>query len=204
MRKLIAYACALCLAVGCVAASAVAEGGAEASGVLVVYFSRHGTSLGDTDADAASSASLSPGDVAQLTEYVHAAVGGDLFQIITVAPYPKDYTATTEVATAEQRDDARPQLAALVEDMAAYDTIYLGYPIWWGTMPMAVKGFLEAYDLTGKTIIPYCAHEGSGLGRSLADLSALCPGATIADGLAVRGRDVAGAQAQVEGWLALH
>ena len=201
MRKMIAFLLMLFLMASSMTATAAAEAGTAPSNVLVVFFSRHGTSQGDADADAASSASLSPGDVVQLTQTIHAAVGGDLFQIITVDPYPKDYRATTDLATIEQSDNSRPPLAASVENMDDYDTIFLGYPIWWGTLPMAVVSFLESYDLSGKTIIPYCSHGGSGFGRSITDLAALYPGATILDGLAMRGSDTANAQAQVDLWL---
>lgn len=201
MRKMMVLLLLLFMMAGCMAAVASAEADVDTPNVLVVFFSRHGSSVGDEDADAVSSASLSPGDVVQLTDMVHAAVGGDLFQIITVSPYPKEYRATTDLAAVEQNDNSRPALATAVDSMDAYDTIFLGYPNWWGTLPMAVMHFLESYDFSGKTIIPYCSHEGSGLGRSVTDLTALCPDAIILDGLAVRGRDAANAQVQVDAWL---
>lgn len=201
MRKMIALLIMLFVMTSCMTPMASAEGNVDTPNVLIVFFSRHGSSVGDEDADAASSASLSPGDMVQLTETIHAAVGGDLFQIVTVDPYPKEYRATTDLAAIEQNDNSRPALATTVENMDDYGTIFLGYPNWWGTLPMAVMNFLESYDFSGKTIIPFCSHEGSGLGRSITDLTALCPDATILDGLAVRGRDTANAQTQVDNWL---
>lgn len=95
------------------------------------------------------------------------------------------------------------QAEALAEgaDMAAYGTVFVGYPDWWSTMPMAVFTFLEQYDFSGKKIIPFCTHEGSGLGRSEADLAALCPNSTLLAGLAVRGSKAKGARKEVAAWL---
>lgn len=202
MRKTIVFLCVLLVMANCIAVTAMAESDTDASRVLVVFFSRHGSSVGDKDADAVSSASLSPGDVVQLTDTIHAIVGGDLHQIITVDPYPKEYRETTDLAATQQDNNSRPPLATMIENKDDYNTIFLGYPNWWGTLPMPVMHFLESYDFTGKTIIPYCSHEGSGLGRSITDLTVLCPDSVILDGLAVRGRDTANAQTQVDDWLA--
>jgi len=105
------------------------------------------------------------------------------------------------VARVELDEDARPELSAHVEDMDAYDIVVLGYPNWWGTIPMAVYTFLEEYDFSGKTIVPYCTHQGSGLGRSVTDIKTLCPDSTILDGLAVSGSHVSNAQSDVDKWL---
>lgn len=86
--------------------------------------------------------------------------------------------------------------------MDDYHTIILSYPNWWGTLPMALFTFLESYDFTGKTIAPVCSHEGSGLGRSIGDIETLCPGATLLEGLAVRGSSANGAQETITNWLA--
>ena len=85
--------------------------------------------------------------------------------------------------------------------MADYDVIYLGYPNWWGTFPMAVFTFLESYDFTGKTIVPFCTHEGSGLGSSERDIKQLCPNAKILSGIAIRGGSVLSADNIVQSWL---
>jgi flavodoxin len=111
----------------------------------------------------------------------------DLFKIDTVKEYPMDYMRTTAVAKDELRHEIRPELTAEVENMSQYDTIILGYPNWWGTMPMAVFTFLESYDFTGKTIIPFCTHEGSGMGHSVSDIKQTCLGTTVLDGTPIHG-----------------
>jgi len=126
---------------------------------------------------------------------------GDLFEIDTVKTYPVDYTETTQVAQTEKRQNARPELAKTVEDIDAYDVIYLGYPNWWGTFPMAVFTFLESYDFSGKTIIPFCTHEGSGLGNSERDIKKLCPTATVLPGLAIRGGSVKSGDSTIKAWI---
>ncbi|MEZ5335009.1 MAG: flavodoxin [Methanolobus sp.] len=127
--------------------------------------------------------------------------GGDVFQIDTVKPYPKDYAATTNIAKKELNENARPQLSSHVDNMELYDVIFLGYPNWWGTMPMPVFTFLEEYDLSGKVIVPFCTHEGSGMGRSESDIEKLCPEATILKGLAIHGSRVSAAKKDIENWL---
>jgi flavodoxin len=141
------------------------------------------------------------GNTRIIAESVCQAVGGDIFEIKTVNIYPKEYRLVTDVARQEQETKARPALAASVNGMDSYDTVFLGYPNWWGTIPMALFTFLEAYDFTGKTIIPFCTHEGSALGRSVAEIRQLCPGATVLDGLAIRGGKVDRAQIDVQNWL---
>jgi flavodoxin len=152
--------------------------------------------------DAVSSASLPEGNTIVVANLVHAAVGGDLFQVMTVDPYPSSYDATTAQALKEQDANARPKLSTHVPNMADYDRIYLGYPDWWGTLPMPIFTFLEEYDFSGKTIIPFCTHEGSGLGRSERDIAKLCPKAKLLKGLAIRGSSVDRARGEVEAWLA--
>lgn len=141
------------------------------------------------------------GNTREIANQIHANVGGNMFEIKTVNPYPADYNATVDQAKKELESNFRPNLTARVQNIAAYDVIYLGYPNWWGTMPMALFTFLEGYNFSGKTIIPFCTHEGSRLGRSVNDLRQLCPQITILDGLAVRGSSVRSAQNDVATWL---
>lgn len=138
-----------------------------------------------------------------MAEQIQAAVGGDLFHVYTKVPYPDDYRETTKIARAEQADNARPELKETipVEDMEKYDVIFLGYPNWYRTIPMALFTFLEQYDLTGKTIIPFCTHEGTGLGRGPEDIKKLCPNSNVLKGLAVRGTAVERSQNNVTVWL---
>lgn len=116
-------------------------------------------------------------------------------------PYSKSYNACIAEAQADQRRDARPELKRYPESMEGYDTVYLGYPNYWGTMPMCVFTFLEHFDFTGKTICPFCTHEGSGMGRSEADIRRLCPGSVVKWGLALHGGSIQNAKADIEEWL---
>ncbi|MCC5465126.1 flavodoxin [Pelosinus baikalensis] len=137
----------------------------------------------------------------EIANQIHENVGGDLFEIVTVNPYPADYNGTVDQAKREQENNSRPKLTAEVKNMDSYDVVFVGYPNWWGTMPMAVFTFWEGYNFSGKTIIPFSTHEGSGLGRSVNDIRALCPQATILDGLAIRGSDAKNARNDVSAWL---
>lgn len=138
-----------------------------------------------------------------IAEQIQSRVSGEIFHVATKKPYPQDYRETTQIARVEQDNNERPELAATIspEDMKNYDVIFLGYPNWWGTIPIAMFTFLEQYDLSGKTIVPFCTHEGSGLGRSPSDIGRLAPGATLRQGLAVRGGSVGRAQNDVDNWL---
>jgi len=163
---------------------------------LVAYFSRKGKNIvGGAIID------LPAGNTEVVAQMIQETVGSESFRIEAVHPYPDDYRETTEVAQEELRDNARPELTARVENMEVYDVIFLGYPIWWGTMPMSLFTFLEAYDFSGKTIAPFCTHEGSGLGRSLDDIKVLCPHSTVLDGLAILGSEAKEAQHEVLEWL---
>lgn len=137
------------------------------------------------------------GNTEVIARKIHEKAGGDLFKIETVEKYPTDYYQVTDVAKEELHENARPEIKGHVEDMGQYDIIVLGYPEWWSTMPMAVVTFLESYDLSGKTIIPYSTHEGSGMGHSESDLRRLCPGSTILRGTPIHGADVATAYREV-------
>lgn len=156
----------------------------EASGskVLIVYFSR-------------------TGNTREVARHIHKRTGGDMLELKTAHSYPDAYRATTEQAKREQEENFRPTLTADVESVQPYDVIFIGYLNWWGTMPMALFTFLEKHDFAGKTLVPFCTHEGSALGRGPRDIAGLCPDAKIVDGLAVRGSDASKAQADVDQWL---
>ncbi|MBQ8062237.1 MAG: flavodoxin [Bacteroidales bacterium] len=111
----------------------------------------------------------------------------DVFQIDTVKKYSDDYMVCIEEAKEELREKARPELTAKVENMDQYDTIILGYPCWWGLPPMAVFTFLESYDFSGKKIVPFCSHEGSGMGGSIRQIKMAVPDANITAGVAIHG-----------------
>ena len=168
----------------------------KSSKCQIAYFSRPGNNYAG-----GSIVNLSVGNTEVVAKMIRDMTGGDLFHIKPVNEYPKDYTETTDVAKEELRTSARPKLVGHLESMASYDVIFLGYPNWWGTMPMPVFTFLEEYDLAGKTIIPFCTHEGSGLGRSVADIRKTCPKSNVLAGLAIRGGDVNNAQDEIFGWI---
>ena len=141
------------------------------------------------------------GNTREVAKQIRQQAGGNLFEIATVKPYPKDYDECVKLAKKEQQDDVRPPLAAEVDGLADYDVVFVGYPNWWGTMPMALFTFLEKYDLSGKTVIPFCTHGSGRWGRSLNDLKKLCPGATLLEGLAVSGNMARRSKDDVAKWL---
>ena len=153
-------------------------GAAESSKNLVAVFSRAD--------DNYAVGVIEKGNTMILAEMIAERTGADLFEIRTAKPYPVDYNECTDVAKKEQNENARPALAE-DKDISGYDTIFLGYPCWWGDLPMAVFTFLEAHDFSGKRVIPFCTHEGSGMGRTEGSLRKTLPGAKILKGLAVRG-----------------
>ena len=138
-----------------------------------------------------------------IAEHIHSFIGGDMLHVTTKRPYPADYNETLQMGRAERDNDERPELAADIspEDMKQYDVIFVGHPIWFGTMPMAMFTFLEQYDLSGKTVVPFCTHGRGGPGRSVSDITNLCPNATILQGFAVEGNSVNQAQNDVADWL---
>lgn len=163
---------------------------------LIAYFSRKGQNYVN-----GSIVNLPVGNTEVAAKMAQEVTGGDLFEISTVKTYPVDYTETTEVAQDEKRKNERPELAAHVDNIDEYDVIILGYPNWWGTMPMAVFTFLEEYDFTGKTILPFCTHEGSGMGGSERDIKRICPSAKVEKGLAIHGGSVKSASGVIKSWL---
>jgi flavodoxin len=163
---------------------------------LIVYYSRKGNNY-----VAGRIVNLSVGNTAVVAHKIQNMTGGDLFEIETVEQYPAGYNETTDIARAELRNHARPELASRPDDISRYDIIFLGYPNWWGTMPMALFTFLESFDFSGKTIFPFCTHEGSGLGKSEQDIKQLCPGAKTFKGLALRGSSVNQTSDEIKEWL---
>ena len=163
---------------------------------LVVYFSRNGQNY-----VSGRIVDLKVGNTEVVANMIQNITGGDMFHIESVTAYPKDYTETTEVAKNELRAKARPLLIGQVENMTGYDVIFLGYPNWWGTMPMPVYTFLESYDFSGKKIVPFCTHEGSGMGHSEKDIAKACPKAAVLEGIAIHGTSAASAESEVSSWV---
>jgi flavodoxin len=127
--------------------------------------------------------------------------GADIFKIEMKEPYAADYNTCTAQAKKDQKEQKRPELVREPDSLDEYDTVILMYPNYWGTCPMAVFTFLEKYDFTGKTILPVCTHEGSGMGGSERDIAKYAKGAQVKNGLAIRGSSVNGARPDVEKWL---
>lgn len=148
---------------------------------LVVYFSWSGNTRG----------------IARLLQQK---IGGELVELELVKPYSRDYNTCLEQAKQEQQTGARPELKTRITDMARYNVIFLGYPNWWGTMPMACYTFLEKYDWSGKTMIPFCTHEGSGMGGSEREIKKTCPEAVLKKGLPIHGAETAASEAEVAAW----
>lgn len=149
---------------------------------LIVYFSR-------------------TGNTATVATYIQTIMGGDLIGLELAQPYPEDYKSVTDQAKRELKAGFKPPLATVVDNMHEYTQIFVGSPNWWKTIAPPVMTFLSSYDMTGKTIIPFMTHEGSGLGRSVADIKKLCPTATVLEGLAIRGTTFASAEPDVVAWI---
>ncbi len=163
---------------------------------LIAYFSREGNNY-----VAGKIVDLPVGNTKISAEKIYEIVGGGLFRIESAIPYPADYNEVARVAENELRADARPKLSADLDGISSYDVIFLGYPNWCGTMPTPVFTFLEGYDFSGKVVVPFCTHEGSGFGRSEKDIEKLCPGAKLLKGLAIRGSRVNDAGKDIAAWL---
>ena len=170
---------------------------AEAGKTLVVFFSHTGENY--------NVGVIEKGNTAIIAEMIAAKTGADSFEIKPARPYPKTYKQCADAAKKEQNDRARPEYLGGVDNLAGYDRVFIGAPVWWGDWPMIVYSFLEKNDLSGKTLIPFCTHEGSGLSGFGAKLSAAVPGAKVLEGLAVTGRAAQrnreAAEKAVDGWL---
>ena len=163
---------------------------------LIVYFSRsHQNYVNGLIVE------LAVGNTEVVAKKLQKFTGAELFKIEPVQEYAHDYKTCIQQAKDDLKRDARPELKTYPESLDAYDTIYLGYPNYWGTMPMAVRTFLEHFDFAGKTIWPFCTHEGSGMGKSERDIARLAPGATLGKGLAIHGAGVQQADATIEAWM---
>ena len=154
-------------------------GASLAEGALVTYFSHAGENY--------NVGVVEEGNTAKLAKVIAEQTGADLFEIVPVVDYPQSYDECLEVATAEQREGARPEYVGDIENWDQYDTVFIGYPIWWGEIPNIVYTFMENLDFAGKTVIPFNTHEGSGQSHSQRDIENALPDATVLQGLAVRG-----------------
>ncbi len=162
---------------------------------LILYYSRKGENYVN-----GSIQTISKGNTERVAEFIQKAVGGDLFEIEPVREYSASYMTCIKEAQDEQRGNKRPAVKSLPENLDAYDTVFIGYPNWWGTMPMFMFTVLDAFDWTGKKIVPFCTNEGSGLGSSERDIKASCSGAIVKPGLSVHGGSAAESEKQVAAW----
>lgn len=162
---------------------------------LIIYYSRKGQNYVN-----GSIKDLKQGNTEIVAQYIRDAVGGDMFEVRTVKQYAIDYYACTDEAKAELNAGARPELQEYLDDVSAYDHVFVCGPCWWGTYPMAVFTLLERLDLSGKRVHPVMTHEGSGMGSSERDLKRICKGADVGPGLAVHGADAAASRSNVEAW----
>ena len=166
------------------------------SHMLVAYFSLAGEQYGV--------GVIEEGNTSIIAHMIAEQTGADLFEIEVVTPYPTSQSELLEVSQQEMADNARPEIAGTVDNMDDYDTIFIGYPNWWGDMPMIVYNFLESYDLSGKTIVPFCTHGGSGLSNTESTIADIT-GGTMKDGFAIPGttaqNDRDTARSEVTEWL---
>lgn len=163
---------------------------------LVAYYSRAGENY-----FGGNYRYISEGNTEKIAKMIAQITGAELFKIEPKKPYSEDYQTCIEQARKDLRNHARPELVYLPENLDSYDEIYLGYPNYWGDLPMFVYTFLDHYDWNGKTIHPFCTHEGSGLGTTVQKLKKEMPNAIITNGLAIEGGSVDHAKRQVENWV---
>lgn len=177
------------------------------SKILIAYFTwAENTVVEDEsriDVDATTSASvLVPGNAARIAGWIQERTGGDLFSIVVTEPYSSDYDECLNRAADEKAANDRPELAYHVENMEQYDVVFLGFPNWWYTVPMAVHSFLEEYDFSGKTVIPFVTHGTGGMASTIDDMTASLPdSAVVLESIGISRSEVEGAQETVNGWL---
>ncbi len=163
------------------------------SKILITYFSRAGENW--------QVGNVEKGNTAVIADYINEKVDADVFEITPVDPYPESYNETLTRVQSERDNDERPGFNGEIENFDQYDTVFLGYPIWYGGLPMIMYTFLEKYDMSGKTVIPFSTHGGSGWGSTKSELSTLCPDAEFADGFSTAGTNARSAQNAVNSWL---
>ena len=141
------------------------------------------------------------GNTENAAEIIQGKTGADVIELNPVEPYSSNYNEVLDQAQEDMNHDARPELANHVDNMEQYDTILLGYPNWWATIPMPIASFLEEYDFSGKTIIPFCSHGGGGFGQSITDISKLAPNSKIGEGLSIHYSGGSGLENDISDWL---
>ena len=151
------------------------------SDTLIVYFSRTGENY--------NVGNVEVGNTAMLASYIKEYLKCDSFEIVPIDKYPENYDECTELASKEKEDNARPKIDGKIDNFDSYKTVFIGYPIWWGDLPMIMYTFLEEYDLDGKTVIPFNTHEGSGNAGTYDTIKEKLPSANVnTQGLALDGK----------------
>lgn len=158
---------------------ASSEKGSES---LVVYFSRSG-------------------NTENVAKSIQSQTNSDIFELVPVTPYSDDYDTVADVAQEEQSSNARPAISETIENIQQYDVIYVGFPIWWGDMPMILYTFFDTYDLSEKTIAPFCTSGGSGLSDTVNEIRSLEPNATVLDGLHIGSESSSQPDEAVSQWI---
>lgn len=175
--------------------------------ILVTYFSYGENANLPAGVDASASASIQyydnklTGNAGLLANMIKNITGGDIIPILTEEKYPGNYNQTINQGRAEKNANIRPKLASHIDNINEYDTIFLGFPNWWADMPMAVYTFLDEYDLSGKTIIPFSTSGGSGFSNTINSIREAEPNAQVLDGLTVGANRVTSAESNVRSWL---
>ena len=179
----------------------------EDANILVAYFTYGENAKLPDGVDASSSASIqawdgdTTGNTGLAAHWISDAAGGDLFSIQTEEKYPGDYDDTVDQGQEEQSENARPKLSSHVDHMDQYDVVFLGYPNWWGDMPMAVYSFLDEYDLSGKTVIPFVTSGGSGFSDTVSAIKEEEPDADVQEGLELSDSETADSEDEVKSWV---
>ena len=151
------------------------------SDTLIVYFSRTGENY--------NVGNVEVGNTAMLASYIKEYLKCDSFEIVPMDKYPENYDECTELASKEKEDNARPKIDGKIDNFDSYKTVFIGYPIWWGDLPMIMYTFMEEYDLDGKTVIPFNTHEGSGNAGTYDTIKEKLPSANVnTQGLALDGK----------------
>lgn len=183
--------------------------GDAGNGVLIVYFTYGENAPLADGVDASTSASIQlrtdgtlTGNTGLVADMIAEAGGGELFSILTAEQYPDNYNDTIDVGQTEKGANARPKLSSQLNNLDSYDTVFLGFPNWWGDMPMAVYSFLDEYDLGGKTIVPFVTSGGSGFSGTIQAIENAEPDATVLEGLSLRDSRSPQAADDVTDWLA--
>ena len=179
---------------------------ADSGNILIVYFSRYGNTNYPDDVDASTSASIvidneRYGTTEYVSRMIQQAVGGDVHLIETTTPYTADFDELRGVNHNEMQQNILPELKGSDLDISKYDTVFIGYPVWATDVPQAVLSFLNEYDLTGKTVIPFCTHDGYGAGESYQTIAVASKAEKTLEGLAIEAKDVPSAQDTVTNWL---